>query len=103
MADQLVPDPPYVLLVESDQALRERLGTALYASGFVPLLAADATDAVHYMAGVRAVRLPPGRDTRGHTGSRNEVTLAPGRTPAPYVRWDLMTEATSSGRSLANV
>jgi DNA-binding response OmpR family regulator len=50
MADQIVTDPPYVLLVESEQPLRERLGKALYASGFVPLLATDAADAVRYMA-----------------------------------------------------
>jgi len=54
MADQIVPDPPYVLLVESDQPLRERLGKALYASGFVPLLATDAADAVRYLAGASA-------------------------------------------------
>jgi DNA-binding response OmpR family regulator len=51
MADQIVPDPPYVLLVASERPLRERLGKALYAGGFVPLLATDAADAVRYMAG----------------------------------------------------
>jgi len=51
MAVHIVPDPPYVLLVEADQLLRESVGRALYASGFVPLLATDAADAVRYMAG----------------------------------------------------
>lgn len=51
MADHIVPDPPYVLLVEADQPLRERLGMALYASGFVPLFATGAADAIDYMAG----------------------------------------------------
>ncbi len=47
----LVPDPPYVLFVESDRALRERVGQALRAGGFVPLLAGDGHDALDYMAG----------------------------------------------------
>lgn len=50
MADHIVPDPPYVLLVEADQLLAESLGEALHASGFVPLLATDAADAVRYLA-----------------------------------------------------
>jgi hypothetical protein len=48
LADQIVPDPPYVLLVESDQLLRWRHGKALFANGFAPLLAADP---VRYTAG----------------------------------------------------
>jgi DNA-binding response OmpR family regulator len=47
----IVPDPPCVLLVEADQELRERVGEALHANGFVPLLAADAIDAVEQMTG----------------------------------------------------
>jgi DNA-binding response OmpR family regulator len=51
MAAPIAPDPPYVLLIEADQVLAESVGEALYASGFVPLLATDAADAVRYMAG----------------------------------------------------
>ena len=51
MSPHIVPDPPYVLLLASDSLLREGVGGALYAGGFVPLLVADARDAVDYMAG----------------------------------------------------
>lgn len=44
-------DPPYVLFVEADAPLRADVGEALYANGFVPLLAADAADAAHVTAG----------------------------------------------------
>ncbi len=54
VADHIVPDPPYALLVEADQLLAESVGEALLASGFVPLLAANGTDAVNYMAGTSA-------------------------------------------------
>ena len=36
MSAHIAPDPPYVLLVMSDQQLGERVGNALYAGGFVP-------------------------------------------------------------------
>jgi DNA-binding response OmpR family regulator len=54
LAAHIVPDPPYVLLVEADPLLRESLGEMLHASGFVPLLATDATDALRYLAGASA-------------------------------------------------
>ncbi len=57
MAAHIVPDPPYVLLVEADHMLCQRVGEALYASGFVPLLATDAADATRYMAGANAPAL----------------------------------------------
>ena len=54
MAAHIVPDPPYVLLVEADLLLAESVGDALFDSGFVPLLATDATEALQYMAGTSA-------------------------------------------------
>jgi DNA-binding response OmpR family regulator len=51
---QSVQDRAYVLLVEADHLLRESVGVALYANGFVPLLAADTADAICYMAGASA-------------------------------------------------
>lgn len=48
---QIVPEPPYVLVVESDPTLREQMGDAFYRGGFVPLLAECGTDALRYMAG----------------------------------------------------
>ena len=52
MTQSLIPDPPYVLLIEHDDGLRVQLGHALHSKGFVPLLAKDAAEALHYMAGV---------------------------------------------------
>ena len=54
MTAHIVPDAPYVLLVEADQLLAESVGEALHASGFVPLLATDGADAVRHMAGTSA-------------------------------------------------
>jgi len=54
MAAQIVPDPPYVLLVEADLLLAQSVGDALFDGGFVPLLATDATEALRYMAGTSA-------------------------------------------------
>jgi len=54
MAAHIVPEPPYVLLVEANELLHESVGKALYASGFVPLLATDAAGALRYMAGASA-------------------------------------------------
>jgi DNA-binding response OmpR family regulator len=54
MAAHIVPDPPYVLLVEADRLLRDSVGEVLHASGFVPLLATDAADALRYLAGASA-------------------------------------------------
>ncbi len=48
---RIVPERPYVLVVESDPTLREQMGDALYKGGFVPLLADGGTDALRYMAG----------------------------------------------------
>jgi DNA-binding response OmpR family regulator len=54
MATHIVTDPPYALVVEADPLLAETVGEALHASGFVPLLATDAAEAVRYMAGASA-------------------------------------------------
>jgi DNA-binding response OmpR family regulator len=47
-------DPPYVLVVEDDAAIREALGQTLYDDGFVPLLASCGEEAVDFMNGASA-------------------------------------------------
>lgn len=47
-------DPPYVLVVEDDEGIREALGQTLYEDGFVPLLASSGEEAVDFMNGASA-------------------------------------------------
>ncbi len=44
-------DPPYVVVVEDNAAIREAVGQALYGEGFVPLLASSGEEAMDFMGG----------------------------------------------------